>query len=93
MEVDHIRFPLAALFFVIAGFVFLAFFGMGSLLLTEFDDALINKDDLDSTLQDELDLITDAFGYIAAIFFVTGILLIFILDSLSDEPEYFYRER
>ena len=31
------RFPLAALYLVIAGFMFLAFFGVGSLLLSEME--------------------------------------------------------
>ena len=32
-----------------------------------------------------------AFGIICAIFFVTGIILVFVLDSLSEEPEIYYR--
>ena len=34
------RFPLAAVGFIIAGFLFLAFFGFSHLVLSEVDDAL-----------------------------------------------------
>jgi len=90
------RFPLAALGFVVAGFIFLAFFAFGSLLITEVDDALESSvDNLDAASKAEVNgyitLVTNAFGVIAAIFFVTGIILIFVLESLSEEPEYFNR--
>lgn len=90
------RFPLAALGFVIAGFIFLAFFAFGSLLITEVDDALEDSvSNLKAASQAEVNgyitLVTNAFGLIAAIFFVVGIILVFVLESLSDEPEYFYR--
>jgi len=92
------RFSIAALAFVIAGFLFLAFWGFGSLLITETDDALTKSiSTLESTSQDKVNgyitLLTTAFGVIAAIFFVSAIITVFVLESLSDEPEYFYRRR
>jgi len=87
------RFPVAALFFICAGFIFLATFAVGSLLIDEIDTAFDNeKPNLDSSFTDTLTLLKDAFGIISAIFLVTGVLLAFILQSLSDEPEYYYRE-
>jgi len=86
-----LRFPTAALFLVIAGFMFLAFFGVGSLLLSEMEEALeANDDNLDGQFNYEVDIIITAFGVIAAIMLVMAVV-VFIVDSLSDEPEYFYR--
>ena len=88
------RFPVVAIFFVIAAFIFLALWGVGSLLLTEMSDALGTIDeDLDSTYHDEITLLTNGFGIIAAIFFVCGILLVFVLEALEDEPEMYWRNR
>lgn len=92
----YIRFPLAALAFIVAGFIFLLCFGVGSKLLTTVDEGLekgISQLEADSQtkVNSIVDLIVSAFGIISAVFFVTGILLFFIMDSLSDEPEYYYR--
>ena len=85
------RFPVAALFLVIAGFMFLAFFGVGSLLLSEMKEALeANDDDLDSQFNYEVDIILAAFGVIGAIMLVMAVV-VFVVESLSDEPEYYYR--
>ena len=88
------RFPIAALFFIIASFIFFVIFASCSLFINEignsaqFENA---KNTLDSRFEQQINTIGTAFGVISAIFFVTGILLIFILDSLSDEPEFYYR--
>jgi len=92
------RFPLAAIGLVVAGFLFLAFWGFGSFLITETDNALDNvMNNLEPSSQTEVNgyisLLTTAFGVIAAICFVSAIILVFVLESLSDEPEYFYRRR
>lgn len=89
------RFPVAAMFFVIASFIFLAVFAVGSLLLTELGDGLqSNVDRLDNDKLDEYwRVIPQAFGVIGAIFFITGILLFFVMDATMDEPEYFYERR
>ena len=92
------RWPLAAVGFIVAGFLFLAFFGFASLLMTSVSDAITdNIGILDATGQTNVSglitLIQTAFGVISAIFFATGVILFFVLESLSDEPEYYYRER
>jgi len=86
-----LRFPIAALFLVIAGFMFLAFFGVGSLLLTETADALDPlDDDLDIGYHDIITKLPTAFGIIGAILLVLAVV-VFIVDSLSDEPEMYWR--
>jgi len=88
-----LRFPLAALYLVIAGFMFLAFFGVGSLLLSEMEEALeANDDGLDNQFNFQTDLIISGFGVISAILLVLSVV-VFVIESLSDEPEYFYRRR
>lgn len=83
------RFPLAALMFLIAAFIFFVLYAVGSLLLTEVSDAL--SPTATSEAADLITLISTAFGIISVVFFVAGILLIFVLDSLQDEPEMYWR--
>lgn len=85
------RFPIAALLLVVTGFIFLAFFAVGSLLLTEMDDAL-DPTGLDGQFAYEVDIIIAAFGIIGAIVIVMAII-IFVIESLSDEPEYYWRDQ
>lgn len=86
------RFTLASLFFVIAAFVFFLLWAVSSFVITEVGDALDPIDDaLPSEYNDIITLLPTAFGIICAIFFVTGIVLIFVLDSLADEPEMYWR--
>ena len=90
------RFPLAALFFVVASFIFFAIFAVMTLTINEVKDVLdplASELTEKSTFLSELNNIQLAFGVIGILFFIMGILLIFILDALADEPEYFYRER
>ena len=88
------RFPLVAVLFIVISFIFFAFWAFGSLLGSTVSDALDDIDnDLPSDYHNLMSMLTPAFGIICAVFFVTGILLVFILESLSDEPEYYYRER
>lgn len=90
------RFPLAALFFLVASFIFFAVFSVSTLFLGEVKDAmqpLASGLTEKSTYLSELNNIQLAFGVMAILFFIIGILLIFVLDALADEPEYFYRER
>jgi len=84
-----LKFPLAALYLVIFGFVFLIMFGIGSLLLSSMDDAL-SPTSPDSQFDYQVDIIIAAFGVIGAIVLVTGVI-VFVVESLSDEPEYYYR--
>ena len=87
------RFTLTSIFLIIAGFIFLAVFSVSSLLLTETSDALSTVDTgLPSGYTDIKNLLPSAFGIIGAIFLVCGIVLVFLLDSLADENEYYYEE-
>ena len=88
------RFTTTSIMFIVAGFIFLAFWGFSSLLIDEVGNALDDVDDNLPTDYTEIrNLLPTAFGIIAAIFFVCGIILIFVLDSISDEPEMYYRRR
>ena len=88
------RFPIAALMLIVGSFIFFVFFAATSLIQTSIVDALDPlDDDLSSTYSDEIRLLSTAFAVIAAIFFVVGLILIFVIDSLSDESEYYWRER
>lgn len=88
------RFPIAAVMFLVGSFIFFIFFAATSYIQTNVMEALDPlDDDLDQTYHDEITLLSNAFAVIASIFFVVGLLLIFILDSLSEEPEYYWRER
>jgi len=83
------RFSISALFFLIASFIFFVFWAVGSKLISEFDSALSPTAPAGAT--DIINLLPTAFGVIAAVFFVSGILVIFVLDSLADEPEMYWR--
>jgi len=88
------RFPIAAVGFIAASFVFFIMFAACTLIMTEINDAVEPlDDDLGATYEDEMNLIPTAFLIIGCIFFVSGILIIFIMESVSDEPEYYYRRR
>ena len=87
------RFPLAALFFLISSFIFFVSWAVTSYLLSSVSDAM---SPLAATLSssgatDIISMLPTALGIICALFFITGILLIFILDSWSDEPEMYWR--
>lgn len=88
------RFPLAALFFVIACFIFFVLWAVTSLLLSEIGEAMAPLASRLSTdnYSNMLGMLPWAFGIICAIFFVSAIIVVFVLESLSDEPEYYYRE-
>lgn len=88
------RFPIAAIMFLVGAFIFFIFFAATSYMQTNILDALDPlDDDLGAEYDAQITLLSTAFAVIAAIFFVTGLLLIFIVDSLSEEPEYYWRER
>lgn len=81
------RFSLASLFFIGVGFAFLALWGIFSFVLSEVNDALLPGPTGASTT---MELLPTAFGVLCAIFFITGIVLVFVLDSLADEPEMYW---
>ena len=86
------RFTLASVFFLIGSFIFFIMWAVGTFTITTIGDSL-DDSAFDSQYQNIKTLLTNAFGILAAIFFVCGILLIFILDALADEPEMYWRER
>jgi len=80
-----------AILLVVFGFMFLAFFGVGSFLLSEAGDALIDHSDgLDPQFGYQVTIITEAFGIIGAIMIVIGVIA-FVVESFSDEPEMYWR--
>jgi len=86
------RFTLSSIFFLVAGFIFFIMWAVMSYLLDEVHTAFVPyKAGLDTGFADVIDLLPTAFGVICAIFVVTGIVLIFIMDSLADEPEMYWR--
>jgi hypothetical protein len=86
------RFSIAALFFLISSFIFFISWAVSSLLLNEVYNALSPYSaSLGSEYSGLITLIPYAFGIIAAIFFVCALLFIFVLDSLADEPEMYWR--
>ena len=89
------RFPLAALFFILTGFMFFCFWAYSFFLLTTVSDAM---SPLAAALSspgatEVINLLPTVLGILCALFFIVGILLIFVLDSWSDEPEMYYRRR
>ena len=87
------RFPIAALLFIVLSFIFGIMWAVTSLLVNTVEDAMLPyaSELATSDASNIITLLPWAFGIICAIFFVTGILLIFVLDSIADEPEYYYR--
>ena len=87
------RFPLAALFFLISSFIFFVCWAVASYLLTTVSNAMspfaANLSTTGAT--DVINLLPTALGILSALFFMVGILLIFVLDSWSDEPEMYWR--
>ena len=89
------RFPAAALFFVIACFIFFVLWAVSSYMIGVTADAMSPlAENLESdNYSNMLGMLQWAFGIICAIFFVCAILVIFVLESLSDEPEYYEYRR
>ena len=89
------RFPTAALFFVIACFIFFVLWAVSSYFIGATVDVMspLAEDLSTDSYRDLLGLLPWAFGIICAIFFVTAIIIIFVLESLSDEPEYYEYRR
>ena len=87
------RFPLAALFFLISSFIFFVSWAVTSYLLSSVSDAMspLAAALSGSGATDIISMLPTALGIICAFFFITGILLIFVLDSWSDEPEMYWR--
>ena len=84
------RFPLASLFFLIGSFIFFVIWAFGSFMLDFTVDALTPTAPAQALYM--INLLQTAFGIMSALFFIVGVVLIFILDAMSDEPEIFWRQ-
>jgi uncharacterized membrane protein SpoIIM required for sporulation len=88
------RFPKAAIMFMIGAFVFFLMFAVSSRIINEVDTALTPFDSgYDSTYQDIKNNIPTAFGLIVLILFVVGVIVAFFVDALGEEYEYYPRRR
>jgi len=87
------RWVLAALFFVVASFIFFVYWAVSTYLVDQVHDALIDDAEAlgSSGLNDTFATLPVALGIICAIIFVVIILLHYVMDSLSDEPELYWR--
>jgi len=85
------RFPIASLGLIIASFIFFVLWATTSFLIGKTNDVMSPLADKLGTgnYGNMLDMLPWAFGIICAIFFVSAIIFIFVLESLSDEPEYY----
>jgi hypothetical protein len=91
------KFPVSALFFVITSFIFFICWVVTTFIVNAFHDAL---QPLGSSLSaarqasfnDIMVTLPWAFGFLCALFFIVGIILVFVLESWSDEPEFYYRQ-
>jgi len=87
------RFPRAAIIFLITAFAFFVMWAATSRLISEISDGVDPFDDsLGGTYDDEKALLPTAFGIISAIFFVMTVIA-FIIDSLGEEYEYYPTRR
>ena len=87
------RFAVTAILLIVAVFGFFLGYGVSSFLLGTFYNALEPHASLLSSTnaKDDMLLISSGFGIICAIAIVM-IIVVFVLDSLSDEPENYWRE-
>lgn len=85
------RFSVAAMFFLIGSFIFGVFWSVISYLHDEINSALAGS--ANANAQNLIDMMQTGFGIFCALFFIVGILLIFVLDSMADEPEVYWRNR
>jgi hypothetical protein len=90
------KFPLAAIMFLAASFIFFVIWAVMTFFLSTVYGVLsplsagFSTSDNASYMND-LSTVQFAFGFICVLFLIVGIILIFVLESWSDEPEYYYR--
>ena len=91
------KFPLAAIFFLVASFIFFIIWVVMTFMLSTVYGALsplgsgFSVADNTSYMND-ISTVQFAFGFLCLLFLIVGIILIFVLESWSDEPEYYYRQ-
>lgn len=85
------RWGVASILLMAGAFIFFVIWAVGTFLLTTVGDAL------ESTAHPQvvyyITLLRTAFGFIAALFFFSGLILTFLLDATADEQELYWRER
>ena len=89
------KYPTAALFFVIGCFIFFCFWAVASYILGTTVDALspFGEQLASDNFNNMISMLQWAFGIICAIFFVSALVVVFVLEALSDEPEYYEYRR
>jgi uncharacterized protein with PQ loop repeat len=87
------RFAITAVLFIIAVFSFFIGYSVSSYVLDQVHTALepFANELSTSNANDDMTLICTAFGIICSLVIVL-IIVIFVLDTLSDEPEMYWRE-
>ena len=92
------RFPIAAMFFIIIGFIFLVFWAVSSYLIDIVVDTMsplsttITNNTDRASFQNILAELPLAFGFICVLFFIVGVVLFFVLEANADEPETYWRK-
>jgi len=84
------RFGSASILFIVTGFIFLIVWAVMSLFLDEVHSAMSAVAPAEAL--GIINLLPTAFGVICAIFITTGVVLVFVMDSLQDEPEMYWRQ-
>jgi len=83
------RFSLAAILLIAGSFIFFTIWAVMTFVLREVTDALAPT--ASGMVLHYFDLIQLAFGVIAALFFFSGLILVFIIDATADEEEMYWR--
>jgi len=88
------RFPIAALFFIILLFVAFCGYAVSSFMLGTMQDELITASDTltansKTMFLNEMNLIQLGFGVAMVMFFIL-IIVVFVVDALRQEPETYY---
>lgn len=91
------KWPAASLFFLILSFIFFIIWLVSSFLLDAVYKAMMGvrgtlTASSNHSFTNILNNISVGFGIICVLFFVCGIVLFYVLESWSDEPEYYYRQ-
>lgn len=91
------RYPVAALLFLVFSFIFFLCWVVMTFVVGTFHDTI---EPLGTTIDgwyqagfyDIMVTLPWAFGFLCALFFIMGIVVLFVLESWSDEPEFYYRQ-
>lgn len=86
------RFPIAAIFFILTSFIFFIAWAVSSFFINTIKTNLQDQVTAlgNSQLNDMWTTIPTAFGVIGVLLFVIGVVLLFFLDATRDEPEHFW---